>query len=143
MYWILFIMAAMVAVVVAAIAGGLVLPADHKVLATRTLSAPNEQVIALAADVDRWPEFSADFDARPLTLVERSADTVTVALVDDSAALAARWTVVATSDGATTRVRVTQQGRIGNPIVRLATHLRGPARLANAIADGLARASGP
>jgi len=125
MLWILFIMAAMVAVVVAIIVGGLVTPRDYVVTRTVRMHASAEAVWATIRDVDHtdWRDDTDD--------------------VYDDASARSEWSWDITPDGDGIRVAMTERGRISNPLVRFfAAHVTGHTKRIDGYLHALARRHG-
>ncbi len=129
MLWILFIMAAMVAVVVAIIVGGLVTPRDYVVTRTLRLHASAEAVWATIRDVDHT-DWRDDLD-------DAHDDG------HDDASARSEWSWDITPDGDGILVAMTERGRIGNPLVRFfAAHVTGHTKRIDGYLHALARRHG-
>jgi uncharacterized membrane protein len=161
MYWILFVMAAIAAVVVAVIVGGLVTPRDHSVARAVVIPASAESVWATIRDFARYDEwrnelegaevvdtdqpqprwretstrgsvtFGVTHDEAPLRLVVR--------ILDEDLPFTGEWTWELRTEGAGTRVTITERGSVPNPLFRfIAAHFVGYTRSLDAYLRALA-----
>ncbi len=151
MYWILFVMGFIVALVVALLVGGVVTPRTHRVARAVTLRAAPLELWSTVRDVARYAEWRRDLESAVMVDAEQSQvrwrETSTsgsiafgitsdvppayfvARILDDDLALTGewRWDVEACREGA--RLRITQHGEIGNPVVRFfSAHVTGHTR---------------
>ena len=112
MYWILFVMAAMAAIVIALIIGGLATPRTHVV--ARTMVAPAAPEAVWAAIRDIMEHGATSFTVR----TEDASRELVADRLDDNLEGAGTWTWLLQPEGAGTRVTLTQQGSVENPIAR-------------------------
>ena len=162
MYWILFVMGAIVAVVLAILVGGLVTPRKHVASRTITLRATQDRVWSAVRDVARYGDWRHELeDASVVDTVQpqlrwRETSTrgsvtfgVTVdepphrfaaRILDDDLPYSGEWTWQIDADGDDTRVTITERGEVGNPIFRfIGAHLIGYTRSIDTYLTGLAR----
>jgi hypothetical protein len=132
MYWILAIMSAIAAAIIALLVGGLVTPATYRVARRIHLRRHAHEVRALLADISAYEQWlpsatslvpmapgptDAPDDAQGLTLQATDDDTRAQWLWS--------WEVHAGGAGADCRVTLTERGRVGNPVLRFVAALRG------------------
>ena len=112
MYWILFVMAAMAAIVIAIIIGGLATPREHVV--ARSMVAPVAHDALWTAVRDSIEHGSTSFtvrnEERPFHLV---ADRL-----DDNLQPNGTWTWHLQPEGAGTRLTMTERASVENPVAR-------------------------
>ncbi len=124
MYWILVIMAAIAAGIIALVVGGLVTPADYCVVRRIRLQRSTHELRTLLADLDAYDQWAPS----PVT-IERpaSSDTEVVALrvTDDDTKSQIRWEWRIEADSAQSVITLTEWGRVGNPVIRFFAALRG------------------
>ncbi len=165
MYWILFVMGTVVALVVAVLVGGLVTPRAHSASRVVALNASPHVVWALVRDVARYAEWRdgvresviVDTDQTQLRWRETtSRGSMTFGVVRDEApnVFAARildedlpfsgeWTWQLTPHLQGTRLRITEQGTIDNVLFRfLAAQVFGYHRSIDAFIEALAKRLG-
>lgn len=140
MYWILFIMSAIVAVILALIVGGLATPRHHAVARATTLPVGPEAVWNVIRDVARYAEWRHDLERADLVDTDqpqtRWRETTTrgsitfgvstddaphrlvARILDEDLAFTGEWTWQLHRDGDGTRVTITERGSVGNPIFR-------------------------
>jgi hypothetical protein len=111
-YWILFVMAAMAAIVIALILGGLATPLTHVV--ARAMVAPAAPEAAWAAIRDIMEHGSTSFNVS----AEDAPRRLVAIRLDDNLEAAGTWTWLLEPEGAGTRITLTQQGSVENPIAR-------------------------
>lgn len=116
MYWILFVMGAIAAVVIALLVGGLVTPREYTVTRSALLPFAPEQVwsalqtiIAASGQLELREEPSSD--AVP--------SRITARLIADDQSDVGAWTWTLLQEDAATRVTLTEHGDIANPIARI------------------------
>lgn len=124
MYWILVIMAAIAASLIALVVGGLVTPADYRVVRRMRLQRSADDVRARLADVaayEQWVPSPSTLERRP------SSDVATIALhvTDDDTKSQLQWEWRIDGDVAHSVVTLTECGRVGNPVIRFFAALRG------------------
>ncbi len=165
MYWILFVMSAVAAVVIALLVGGLVTPRTHVVSRSASLDAPVDVVWSHVRDVARhaeWREVLEEvtiehaapgtlrWTARTTTGSERFEMTAdepprhfAARSLDDDLSASSEWTWHVQGDARGATVTVTERGDVPNPIVRFVrTHLSGFAKPVDHYLRDLARAVG-
>lgn len=124
MYWILVIMAAIAASLIALVVGGLVTPAEYRVVRRIRLQRSADDVRALLADLAAYEQW-----APSPTTIERqeSSDAHTIALrvTDDDTTSQLRWEWLVVVDDAQSVITLTESGRVGNPVIRFFAALRG------------------
>ena len=137
MYWILAIMAAIAAVIIALLVGGLVTPATYRVARRIHLRRHAHEVYALLADVsayEQWlPSAASLVPMTPgPTNAAGDAQGLTLQVTDDDTKVQWQWhwevdasAVDVTAHGARCRVTLTERGRVGNPVLRFVAALRG------------------
>ena len=124
MYWILVIMAAIAASLIALVVGGLVTPADYRVVRRMRLQRGADDVRALLTDLASYEQWSPS----PLTIERRpSSDVASIALhvTDDDTASQLQWEWHVDGDATHSIVTLTEHGRVGNPVIRFFAALRG------------------
>lgn len=112
MYWILFVMAAIAAVVIALVVGGLATPRTH--LVARSMVVPVALDEAWNAVRDSVQGGSMSFAVRE----EQAPRRLVADRLDDNLQPAGAWSWLLEPEGAGTRITLTQRGSIGNPIAR-------------------------
>ncbi len=119
MYWILFIMAAVAAIVIALVVGGLATPRSHVVARATIIPATPDAVWTSIRDLVQHGFLAFDVTAEdaPHRLV---ADTL-----DDNLQVSGNWTWTMQPEGDGTRVTITTRGSIENPVVRFVASLMG------------------
>jgi len=165
MYWILFVMGTVVALVVAVLVGGLVTPRTHRATRVIALRASNEQVWALVRDVARYADWRAsvreslivDSDQPQLRWRETtSRGSITFGVVRDEAPhdFAARildedlpfsgeWSWHLTPKASGTQLSITESGAIDNVLFRfLAAHVFGYHRTIDTFLEAVAKRLG-
>ena len=112
MYWILFVMAAIAAIVIALIVGGLATPRDYIVARTTVMPAAPDTVWKAIRELltDGSLSFTVTTEEAPHRLV---ADAL-----DDNLQVAGNWTWTLAPEHDGTRVTITSRGSVGNPVVR-------------------------
>ena len=130
MYWILAIMAAIAAGLIALVVGGLVTPADYRVVRRIRLARGAHDVRALLADITAYEQW-----APSPTTIERTAatdtdpDAIALRVTDDdtNAQLHWEWCIEPDAEDRTRScsVTLTERGRVGNPVIRFFAALRG------------------
>jgi uncharacterized membrane protein len=165
MYWILFVMGAVTAVVIALVVGGLATPRQHVVVRGTVLNAPAEAVWSRIRDIERLADWRSELEdvtveptpATPLRWSERSTtgSTTFEATIDEpphrfgaratdadvSSSHETTWQV--TSEGDRTRVTLTARGETPNPISRfVGTHFIGHSKPVDRQLHDLARSFG-
>ncbi len=148
MYWILFVMAAVVAVGLALVAGGLATPRDHVVARTTVLDATPENVWTTIRDVARYAEWRHELDtadivdtdqAQPRWRETNSRGSITFGvttedaprrlvarILDDDLPYTGEWCWQLEPIGNGTRVTITERGSVSNPVFRfISAHVLG------------------
>lgn len=124
MYWILVIMAAIAASLIALVVGGLVTPADYRVVRRIRLSHSADALRALLSDLAAYEQWAPS----PTTLTRQaSSDAKVIALqvIDDDTKSERHWVWHIDGDGAQSVTTLTESGRVGNPVMRFFAGLRG------------------
>jgi hypothetical protein len=148
MYWILFIMAAIAAVVVAVVVGGLATPKAHIASRSILIRAPQQTVWTNVRDVAQYAEWRLELESVELVDPElpgvrwREISTngsvtfgstediaptrFTAVVLDDDLPWTGSWSWDLNAEGDATRVTVTERGEVANPIFRfIGTHFIG------------------
>jgi len=134
MYWILAIMAAIAAGLIALVVGGLVTPADYRVVRRIRLARGAHDVRALLADItayEQWAPSPTTIERTSPTVVNADTDPDVIALRvtddDTKAQLHWEWRIDAEGPSQPERcsVTLTERGRVGNPVIRFFAALRG------------------
>ncbi len=113
MYWILFIMFGIAAIVIAVLVGGSTAPRFHVVARAIVLRAPLADVVGAVRAVDDSPvNLEITADDLPHTLRAR--------VIGDDQSVQGEWLWRLTSDADGTRVTVTERGETPNPLARFA-----------------------
>jgi len=151
MYWILFVMGAIVAVVLAVLVGGLVTPRTHVASRAITLRATPELVWSTVRDVARygdwrneledasvvdteqpqlrWRETSTRGSVTFGVTVDEPPHRLAARILDDDLPYSGEWTWQVDAAGENTHVTITERGDVGNPIFRfIGAHLIGYTR---------------
>lgn len=129
MYWILVIMAAIAASLIALVVGGLVTPAEYRVVRRMHLQRSADDVRALLTDLAAYEQWAP----QPSTIERQesgNAQAIALRVIDDDtkSQLHWEWRVDgddAHSDSAHSVVTLTESGRVGNPVIRFFAALRG------------------
>jgi hypothetical protein len=124
MYWILAIMAAIAASLIALVVGGLVTPAEYRVVRRIRLQRSADTVRALLTDVAAYEQWAPS----PVTIERQNAgDAQPIALrvTDDDTKSELRWEWRIEGDAAYSVITLTESGRVGNPVIRFFAALRG------------------
>ncbi|WP_411278650.1 hypothetical protein [Gemmatimonas sp.] len=134
MYWILVIMAAIAASLIALVVGGLVTPAHYRVVRRIRLQRGAHDVRTLLADLtayEQWMPSPTTIERTSSTNVNADTDPNVIALdlTDDDTKAQLQWewdvTADAVSRPARCTVTLTELGRVGNPVIRFFAALRG------------------
>jgi uncharacterized membrane protein len=162
MYWILFVMAAIAAVFIAILVGGLVTPRAHVVARSVRLAVPPADVWTSIRDVAKYADWRDELESvdvlepehgsarwrevstrRTLTfgaVADEPMQCFTARILDEDLAFTGEWTWTMRPDGAGTRVSITERGQIGNPALRfVGTHLIGHTKSIDRCLQDLAR----
>ena len=164
MYWILFVMGALVAVAAALLMGGLATPRAHAVSRTVLLHAPlelvwrtvrdvgayrewrpelTESVVSSGDDGPEWRESSRRHSIRFGITTDEPPHRFGSRILDDDLPFTGEWRWTLEPAGDATRVTITEHGEIGNPIFRfIATHMRGHTATVDAYLTALAKRVG-
>jgi hypothetical protein len=165
MYWILFVMGAIAAVVVALIVGGLVTPRDHAVARAIVVPAAPATVWHTIRDIGRYAEWRDELEdaavvdtdqPQPRWRETSTRGSVTFGvtqddpphrlvaqILDDDLPFTGAWTWEVTADGDGCRITITERGSVGNPVFRfVAAHFLGHTRSLDAYLRALARRHG-
>ncbi|QJR37106.1 hypothetical protein [Gemmatimonas groenlandica] len=124
MYWILVIMAAIAASLIALVVGGLVTPAEYRVVRRMHLQRRADDVRALLTDLAAYEQWAPS----PTTIERqesRDAQTIALHVTDDDTESQLRWEWRVEGDDAHSVVTLTESGRVGNPVIRFFAALRG------------------
>lgn len=141
MKWIVIVIGGLVALVALIAAGGMLLPREHRATSTVTLHQPPDSVWKVVRDLGGipawWPEITAserlpDRDGReawrqkmsgwdmPLVILESEAPRRLVTRIDagEKGAFGGTWTYELTAVPEGTRIAITEDGWVSNPIFR-------------------------
>lgn len=130
MYWILVIMAAIAASLIALVVGGLVTPADYRVQRRIRLQRKAHDVRAVLEDLTAYEQWMSS----PATIERRLSantdpDVIALRVTDDDTKSQLQWDWCIGSDSAARSeqctVTLTERGRVGNPVIRFFAALRG------------------
>jgi len=160
MYWILFVMGALVAVVAALVMGGLATPRVHVASRSMVVRAPvslvwrtvrevysyadwrptlTESVISVGEGGEEWRESTRGASTRFGVTVDEPPHRFAARILDDDIPYVGEWTWMLEPAGNGTRVTTTVRGEIGNPISRfIRTHMAGHAAPIDAYLAALA-----
>jgi uncharacterized membrane protein len=162
MYWILFVMAAIVAVVMALLVGGLVTPREHVVAHSIRLEAPPRAVWETIRDIARYAEWREELESvdvlepehgmtrwreistrRTITFgasIDEPMHRFAARILDEDLAFTGEWTWTVRPDGTGTHVTLAECGQVGNPALRfIGTHLIGHSKSIDRCLRDLAR----
>ncbi len=162
MYWILFVLGAIAALVIAMLVGGLVTPRQHTLARSVVLPATRETVWQTIRDVGRYAEWRHDLEFAEVVdtdqpqprwretntrgsvtfgITREAAPTTMVAVIlDEDLPIEGEWTWTVTPEGDATRVTITERGSIKNPLIRfIAAHFVGYHRSMDSYLTALAR----
>ena len=124
MYWILAIMAAIAASLIALVVGGLVTPAEYRVVRRMRLARGADDVRALLTDLSAYEQWAPS----PCTIQRQDAgdaQTIVVQVTNDDTKGQLHWEWRIEGDVAHSVITLTESGRVGNPVVRFFAALRG------------------
>jgi len=124
MYWILVIMAAIAASLIALVVGGLVTPAEYRVVRRVRLRHRADELRALLTDLaayEQWAPSPTTLERRP----ESDAETIVLQVINDDTGAQLQWAWRIDVDGAQRVITLTESGRVGNPVLRFLTAFRG------------------
>ena len=124
MYWILAIMAAIAASLIALVVGGLVTPAEYRVVRRMRLPRGADDVRALLTDLSAYEQWAPS----PCTIQRQDAgdaQTIVVQVTNDDTKVQLHWEWRIEGDVAHSVITLTESGRVGNPVVRFFAALRG------------------
>lgn len=138
--WLVRIVGVIVALVLLMAGAGWLLPVGHQATITRVVAAPPTAVFDLLTAVDRYPEWRRDVERierlepsegrvrfrehgefGPITFRIERADRPTLfqtRIDDPDQPFGGTWTFVLVPDGAGTRLTITEDGEVYNPIFR-------------------------
>lgn len=162
MYWILFVMGAIAAVVVAVIVGGLATPRDHAVARAVVLNAPLADVWSTVRNVARYHEWRHELEHAELVDTEQpqprwretstrgsvtfgitrdeAPHTLAARILDEDLPFSGEWTWSLRAEGNGTRVTITELGSVPNPVFRfIAAHFMGYTRSLDTYLTALAQ----
>ena len=124
MYWILAILAAIAASLIALVVGGLVTPAEYRVVRRMRLPRGADDVRALLTDLSAYEQWAPS----PCTIQRQDAgdaQTIVVQVTNDDTKGQLHWEWRIEGDVAHSVITLTESGRVGNPVVRFFAALRG------------------
>ena len=124
MYWILAIMAAIAASLIALVVGGLVTPAEYREVRRMRLPRGADDVRALLTDLSAYEQWAPS----PCTIQRQDAgdaQTIVVQVTNDDTKGQLHWEWRIEGDVAHSVITLTESGRVGNPVVRFFAALRG------------------
>lgn len=143
MYWILFVMGAMLSLVLAVLVGGLATPREHVASRTMTVRATPETVWHLVCDVgsyaewrsemqsvlvdgDEWQEFTSGHSLRFGVAASEAPRLFVARILDDDLPVTGEWAWELTPRDGGTQVTLTETGEISNPFSRfVGAHMSG------------------
>lgn len=160
MYWILFVMGALVAVAAALGMGGLATPRAHTVARSIVVRVPldlvwrtvrdtgayrewrpelTESLPSIGDDGPEWRESTRRGSIRFGITVDEPPHRFGSRILDDDLPFTGEWAWRLEAAGDGTRVTITERGEIGNPIFRfIGAHMRGHSRGIDAYLAALA-----
>jgi uncharacterized protein YndB with AHSA1/START domain len=112
--WVVRLVGVFVALVLLMAVAGWLLPVGHQASITRTLPAPPTAVFDAIATIDRDPQW-------PFTVRITRADRpvlLQTRVEDPDGQFGGTWTFVLVPDGTGTRLTITEDGEVYNPIFR-------------------------
>ncbi|WP_396200077.1 hypothetical protein [Gemmatimonas sp.] len=124
MYWILAIMAVIAASLIALVVGGLVTPAEYRVVRRMRLQRSADDIRALLTDLSAYEQWAPS----PCTIQRQDAgdaQSIVLQVTDDDTKVQLHWEWRIEGDVAHSDVTLTESGRVGNPVVRFFAALRG------------------
>jgi hypothetical protein len=124
MYWILVIMAAIAASLIALVVGGLVTPAEYRIARSIRLQVSAQDVAGLLADLVGY----ATWAPSPMSITRAPSshvDHIVLHVRDDDTASQMQWEWRVDAGATGARVTLTESGRVGNPVIRFFAALRG------------------
>ena len=124
MYWILAIMAAIAASLIALVVGGLVTPAEYRVVRRMRLPRGADDIRALLTDLSAYEQWAPS----PCTIQRQDAgdaQTIVVQVTNDDTKGQLHWEWRIEGDVAHSVITLTESGRVGNPVIRFFAALRG------------------
>lgn len=148
MYWILFVMAAVVSIVIAVIVGGMVTPRRHTVARRIVVPVAPELVWTTIRDIAQYHEWRHELELAELVdpdqpqprwretrtngsitfgIVEEHSPTRMVArMLDEDAAVRGEWRWDITTSEGHTALTITEDAEVANPLYRFfGTHISG------------------
>ncbi|MEI6739417.1 MAG: SRPBCC family protein [Gemmatimonadaceae bacterium] len=148
MYWILFVMGAIAALVIALLVGGLVTPRVHTLARTVVVPRAAAETWAVIREVGRYADWRHDLEFAEVVDTDQpqprwretstrgsvtfgitrdvAPTTMVAVILDEDLPIEGEWTWTVTPEGDGTRVTITERGSIKNPIIRfIAAHLLG------------------
>ncbi len=115
MIWILYIVGGLIGLLVVMALIGLTLRRDHLAARTAVFPRPPAELYALI----REPTWRKDKDQLPFVVDEDTPPTRYITRIsDDKLPFGGRWIYVLTPDGAGTRLTITEDGFVKNPLFR-------------------------
>jgi len=123
-YWILVIMAAIAASLIALVVGGLVTPADYRTVRRMRLQRDAHDIRALLTDLAAYEQWSPS----PSTIQRQDtgdAQAIVLQVTDDDTKSVRQWEWRIDPDVAASIITLTESGRVGNPVIRFFAALRG------------------
>ena len=165
MYWILFVMSAIVAVVVALIVGGLATPRDHAVARAIELPVQPDVVWTTIRDIAQYSDWRHELDGADVVdtdqpqprwrettsrgsmtfgiTVDEPPRRMSARILDDDLPFTGEWCWSIEPSGDGTRVTLTEQGSVPNPVFRfIGAHFLGHTRSIDRYLKGLAARHG-
>jgi uncharacterized protein YndB with AHSA1/START domain len=140
MRWLLVVLAAVVGIVLLLVVGGMLLPKEHTAQSYATINAPPDSVWRAVTDVEAFPSWRSDVSrvevlststARKtwreigehgtITFEEVAAERprrLVVRIADTDLGFGGSWTYQVASDGTGSRVTITEDGVVHNPVFR-------------------------
>jgi hypothetical protein len=124
MYWILVIMAAIAATLIALVVGGLVTPAEYRVVRRMRLQRNVDDIRALLTDLSAYERWAPS----PSTIQRQASDDarlIVLQVTDDDTKSRRQWEWRIDLDDMHSVITLTESGRVGNPVIRFFAALRG------------------
>lgn len=165
MYWILFVMGAMVCAVIALIVGGLATPRTHVVARAIRIPVPSDAVWNVIRDINRYHEWRHELEVVDVVetdqpqprwretrtngsktfgiTVDQPPDVMVARILDEDLAGTGEWRWRVQSNDGHTTLSITETGTVGNPVFRFVqTYIIGFTKPIDAYLNSCARALG-
>lgn len=140
MRWIIWIGAALAALLVIVAIVGWMLPATHEATRTATVARPIDRVYADIANVDGYASWLDGVEPVTVRIEEASPPSRFVTRIAPGQPFGGTWTFTLAPDGAGTRVTIVEHGEVYNPIFRfMSRFVFGHTASMDAFLDSLAK----